>query len=49
MVSYKKTPAIRHFKVYGYIAFAMTANAKLKKKRRRKLEPTAAIGYLIGY
>lgn len=27
----------------------MTANAQLKKKRLRKLDPRAHIGYLVGY
>ena len=45
MVGYKKTFAIRHLRIYGYIAFAITANTKLKKKIRRKLELIAAIRY----
>jgi len=42
-------PQLAHLKAYGCRAYAMTANAQLKKKRLMKLDPRAHIGYLVGY
>uniref|UniRef100_A0A1Y1L2P0 Integrase catalytic domain-containing protein n=1 Tax=Photinus pyralis TaxID=7054 RepID=A0A1Y1L2P0_PHOPY len=42
-------PDLRHLRVYGCKAFAMTKNAMAKRKRRQKLNPRAWIGYLVGY
>lgn len=47
--AFKKQPTISHLKAYGCKAFAMTAEAQLKLKRKQKLEPKAHIGYLVGY
>lgn len=42
-------PDLRHLRVYGCKAFAMTKDAMAKRKRRQKLNPRAWIGYLVGY
>lgn len=42
-------PDLRHLRVYGCKAFAMTKDAMAKRKRRQKLNPKAWIGYLVGY
>jgi hypothetical protein len=34
---------------YDCRAYAMTEHAQLKKRRLRKLDPRAHIGYLVGY
>ena len=47
--AFKKRPMISHLKAYGCKAFAMTADAQLKIRRKQKLEPRAHIGYLVGY
>jgi Integrase core domain. len=44
-----KKPQLVHLKVYGCRAYAMTADAQLKKNRKWKLNPRAYIGYLVGY
>jgi transposase InsO family protein len=44
-----KKPQLAHLKAYGCRAYAMTSDAQLKKKRLRKLDPRAHIGYLVGY
>jgi hypothetical protein len=47
--TFKKQASISHLKAYGCKAFAMTAEAQLKLRRKQKLEPKAYIGYLVGY
>lgn len=47
--TFKKQPKISHLRAYGCKAYAMTADAQLKKRRKQKLEPRAHIGYLVGY
>ena len=42
-------PQLAHLKAYGCRAYAMTANAQRKKKRRMKLDPQAHISYLVSY
>ncbi|KAJ3554727.1 hypothetical protein NPX13_g10536 [Xylaria arbuscula] len=49
IVGRNKIPILSHLKVYGCKAFAMTSSAQQKTNRRRKLDPKAWIGYLIGY
>lgn len=49
IVGYKRSPSLAHLRVFGCMAFAMTWQAKQKKRRRRKLDPKAWIGYLVGY
>jgi transposase InsO family protein len=44
-----KKPQLSHLRAYGCRAYAMTADAQLKKNRLRKLDPRAHIGYLVGY
>ena len=44
-----KKPQLVHLQAYGCRAYAMTAEAQLKKKRKWKLDPRAYIGYLVGY
>jgi hypothetical protein len=44
-----RKPQLAHLRAYGCRAYAMTENAQLKKKRLRKLDPRAHIGYLVGY
>jgi hypothetical protein len=44
-----RKPRQEHLKVFGCKAFAMTTEAKKKVNRRRRLNPKAWIGYLIGY
>ncbi|KID82485.1 polyprotein [Metarhizium guizhouense ARSEF 977] len=40
-------PDLRHLRVYGCKAFAMTKDAMAKRKRRQTLNPRAWIGYLV--
>jgi hypothetical protein len=42
-------PQLAHLRTYGCWAYAMTADAQLKRRRRMKLDPWAHIGYLVGY
>ena len=42
-------PSISHLKVYGCLAYTMTADAQLKKKRRKRLRSRVNIGWLVGY
>ena len=44
-----KKPQLVHLKAYGCRAYAMTEDAQLKRNRKRKLDPRAYIGYLVGY
>ena len=44
-----RKPQLAHLKAYGYRAYAMTKDAKLKRKRLMKLDPRAHIRYLVGY
>lgn len=46
---YSKQPYLSHLKAYGCRAYAMTSRAQLKRKKLRKLDPRAHIGYLVGY
>lgn len=46
---YLKQPYLSHLKAYGCRAYAMTSRAQLKRKKLRKLDPRAHIGYLVGY
>ncbi|KID82365.1 polyprotein [Metarhizium guizhouense ARSEF 977] len=48
-LAFKRQPEIRHLRAYGCKAYAMTAEAQLKLRRKQKLEPRAHIGYLVGY
>lgn len=45
----RRRPQLAHLKAYGCRAYAMTSEAQLKKKRLKKLDPRAHIGYLVGY
>jgi Reverse transcriptase (RNA-dependent DNA polymerase) len=45
----RRKPQLAHLKAYGCKAYAMTADAKLKRNRLQKLNPRAHIGYLVGY
>lgn len=47
-VSHRR-PNLTHLKVYGCKAFAMTPDAMEKRKRLKRLQPRAWIGYLVGY
>jgi hypothetical protein len=42
-------PELSHLRAYGCKAYAMTAEAQLKKEKLWKLNPRAHIGYLVGY
>jgi hypothetical protein len=42
-------PQIAHLKADGCVAYAATADYKLKNNKLRKLDPRADIGYLVGY
>ena len=44
-----RQPPLAHLRAYGCRAYAMTEHAQLKKRRLRKLDPRAHIGYLVGY
>ncbi|KAM4058204.1 reverse transcriptase (RNA-dependent DNA polymerase) [Hirsutella rhossiliensis] len=44
-----KNAQLSHLRAYGCRAYAMTANAQLKRDKLRKLDPRAHIGYLVGY
>ena len=44
-----RKPQLAHLKAYGCRAYAMTKDAKLKRKRLGMLDPRAHIGYLVGY
>jgi hypothetical protein len=44
-----RKPQLAYLKAYGCRAYAMTKDAKLKRKRLMKLDPRAHIGYLVGY
>ena len=46
---FNKLPSVTHLKAYGCRAYAMTAAAQLKTNRRKKLDPRAQLGYLVGY
>jgi Reverse transcriptase (RNA-dependent DNA polymerase) len=45
----ERKPQQAHLRVFGCKAFAMTAEAQLKKNRRQRLNPKAWIGFLVGY
>jgi hypothetical protein len=45
----KKHPDQTHLVAYGCKAYAMTADAQLKRKRLWKLAPKAWISYMVGY
>ena len=42
-------PSLDHLKVYGCLAYTMTADAQLKRHRLQRLEPRVNIGWLVGY
>jgi transposase InsO family protein len=44
-----RKPQLAHLRAYGCRAYAMTEDAQLKRRRLRKLDPRAYIGYLVGY
>lgn len=44
-----RKPDQTHLRVFGCKAYAMTTTAMKKSNRRRKLDPRAWIGYLVGY
>ena len=46
---FNKLPSVSHLRAYGCRAYAMTAAAQLKTNRRKKLDPRAQLGYLVGY
>ncbi|RYP53280.1 hypothetical protein DL770_010999 [Monosporascus sp. CRB-9-2] len=48
MVTDRK-PHLGHLRVYGYKAYALTKSVQRKQNRKRKLDPKAWIGYLVGY
>ncbi len=45
----QKKPQLAHLKAYGCRTYAMTEDAQLKRNKKRKLDPRAYIGYLVGY
>ena len=49
VVAKERKPKQTHLRVFGCKAFALTSDAKLKKKRLQRLNPRAWIGYLVGY
>jgi hypothetical protein len=49
VVKEHQQPQQAHLKVYGCKAFALTKEALKKSQRRKRLEPKAWIGYLVGY
>ncbi|RYP32481.1 hypothetical protein DL768_011137 [Monosporascus sp. mg162] len=44
-----RKPQQAHLRVYGCMAYAMTAAAMKKEQRLQKLNPKAWIGFLVGY
>jgi hypothetical protein len=49
VVAKARKPQQAHLRVFGCKAFAMTRNTHLKKKRLKRFDPRAWIGYLVGY
>lgn len=45
----RRYPDLRNLRVYGCKAYAMTTGAMKKEKRKKRFEPRAWIGYLVGY
>src|SRR6185437_9918860 len=46
---FERKPGQEHLRAYGCKAFAITTDCKRKKNRKKRLDPKAWIGYLVGY